>query len=284
MVHHLGTIADETGIEYDQEVVEKAETHLEFLMDKNAVMAMIYNIDVLRVFQEFSLIYQKQYTTLIGQQTRDEKMKSDLVNIKNGNGKILKQFLGEVKCGNVPCSDIATYEATPVVNFEGKELKTIDLTQFPQLSTFMEGYVDAVIDQIDKYFPQSIPKRGQPAKVASDIFVPLDHKKWPIDDTQKKAFVPGSIQKLSNLLNIPYDQAFQNEFNQLVQKILFNTNLYCGEKKDDPMLFWVIVLKAYRTEMSPNLIRLIAAAANSQVSSADTERTFSQMNLIKVSY
>ena len=46
--------------------MDKAASHVSMLSDKNFKVALIFNLDVLRVFQAASLQYQQKFTTLIG--------------------------------------------------------------------------------------------------------------------------------------------------------------------------------------------------------------------------
>ena len=63
---HLTSISEGTRIEYEQKVMDKAASHVSMLSDKNFKVALIFNLDVLRVFQAASLQYQQKFTTLIG--------------------------------------------------------------------------------------------------------------------------------------------------------------------------------------------------------------------------
>ena len=66
LVLHLTTISEGTRIKYDQDVKDKAASHVSMLSDKNFKVALVFNLDVLRVFETASLQYQKKFTTLIG--------------------------------------------------------------------------------------------------------------------------------------------------------------------------------------------------------------------------
>ena len=131
---------------------------------------------------------------------------------------------------------------------------------------------------MDEYFPRVITKKTHPAKVDTAIFHPLNHHEWPLTWTDKYEYIPGSIKELSRLLNVEYDQSLQDEFNSLVASLL-EDDLFCDEKQDDSLMFWVMVLRKYDGIISQRLKTLILGSGIMPMSSSDSERSFSTMNL-----
>ena len=139
-----------------------------------------------------------------------------------------------------------------------------------------------------------------------------------------QTYVPDSIKPLAELLDIPYTQDLQEEFNTLVKTILKETisdkpqdenpgplsdpvvnkipleqenkrvkitqqffimqqeNFFCNYKSSDPVHFWSVVLQKF--PITIQLEKLIKSAIIIPLGSADAERSFSQLNLIKAGF
>ena len=98
------------------------------------------------------------------------------------------------------------------------------------------------------------------AKLKMSIFNPLDHEKWPTSELKIREYEPESIQEVSKLFGVTYNNILQKDFNNLVTTILKDsidepsqsmkvkekisiTNQYfwCRHKKDDHSVFWIQV-------------------------------------------
>ena len=282
----------------------KANNIIDFLQNKHAMMAIAFNIDVQSVFKIESKKFQERYSTLIGQSEREEMMKYQLQMIRGGRGPSFRNFLHECLCSpshnivGMPCRTLSDYEVSMYVTFRGYELKEVSDENFPRLSTFWNEYIDDLEDQIHVFFPGEGQKNK--AKLKMSAFDPLNNQEWPTTRNDIENYVPGSIKEVAKIFNIYYDNNLQEDFNQVVKTILENSledepqqqvgqrkrpmgdgSFYCRHKKDDPMLFWLWVLEEFASTMSEDLKLLIKKVLIVPMGSADAERAFSYLNLIK---
>ena len=98
------------------------------------------------------------------------------------------------------------------------------------------------------------------AKLKMSIFDPLDHEKWPTSELKIREYRPKSIEEVSKVFGVNYNNNLQEDFNNLVTNILRDsidepsqstkvkekisiTNQYfwCRHKKDDHSVFWIQV-------------------------------------------
>ena len=259
-------------------------------------------------------------------------------------------FPKSCKCGPTrsrlaTCQDLDEYESSNVVEFQDVEILNQVPEVYPKLSTFKDDYIDQIKLELNKFFPRA----GDPSKARLEtiMFNPLNQQNWPDKPKKMKTFVPGSIEKVANLFQIPYSPQLQTEFESLVRNIMMEAlhseedqgeiddsvvdyvanhptvvqsptkkirltqgqeppeaiddsvveyisnhptgavsqeqeNFFCNFKKSDPMKFWVSVLLKF--EMSKELEKLIKSSIIIPMGSADAERSFSEMNLVKTKH
>ena len=290
---------DNTGVGEEQ-----ANEVANFLQNKHAIVAIAFNIDVQGVFKGESKKFQERYSTLIGQSTRESVMKGQLLMIRKGYGRAFREFLGECLCGpsrlraTQSCNTLSNYEVSMYVSFRGFQLKEVTDDDFPRLSTFFNDYIDDLVEEVNIFFPGEADENK--AKLKMSAFDPLDNQRWPSSKTHVENYTPESISDVAKIFNVKYDSILQEEFNQLVKTILQNSlenepqqqigkrkrftgneDFYCRHKKDDPLLFWTWVLEEFGSKMSENLKLLIRKILTVPMGSADAERSFSYLNLIK---
>ena len=281
---------------------KKANDIINFLENKHAMVAIAFNIDVQTIFKAESKKFQERYSTLIGQSLREQMVKVELDLIRRGYGVSFRKFLEECLCAPSqyiaaqPCQTLSNYEVSMHVSFRGYELKEISDDNFPRLSTFWNDYLDDLEDQINVFFPGEGQKNK--AKLKMSAFDPLDNQKWPSTENGIENYTPESIKDLAKIFNVQYNNNLQKEFNKLVKTILENSlenepqeqeeqmkrsmgDFYCRHRKDDPLLFWIWVLEEFGSNMSENLKLLIKRVLIVPMGSADAERAFSYLNLVK---
>ena len=110
------------------------------------------------------------------------------------------------------------------------------------------------------------------SKIDLTHFEPMNQLKYPTRAERKVNFKPGNIEPMANILSVPFEPKMQQEFENLVQKILNDEEVFCSSRRSDPILFWTSVLRKYKDSLSPGIIRLVLAANVSPLSSADAER------------
>ena len=197
--------------------------------------------------------------------------------IKLGQGKTLQAFIKETQCysedltSHAPCASLEAFEETEIVEYKGTPIYGNN-PDYPNLSSFMVQYIDEILKQVETFFPTKFAQNTNRAKLDMSIFQPLYQRIWPTKDEDKKTFSPGSIKQLATALNLNYNAKLQKEYDELVRKILLDKSLFCSDKKSDPLIFWITVLKSYKNDISEDLQHLIMSANILPMSSADSER------------
>ena len=198
---------------------------------------------------------------------REEELKGALTVVKNEYGEKLKQFLHEAVCKDddgteSPCTTLERYETANVVLYKNYEMSpTKNVNQFPLLSSLYQKYLDNLILKINFYFPLTIAKDTNPAKIDAGIFDPLNHHKYPKTSPEKDNFIPSSIKEVATLTNVRYSTQLQNEFRSLVSKLMTDDSFMCDQKSDDTLIFWVSALRKYEAEITDDLKKVILSSA-----------------------
>ena len=306
--------------------VEKAEELLNFASDRNALVSVVFNLDIQEIFSTSSKVFQKTLSTLIGQTDRDYHLVTQLNLLKRFGGIKMSDFIKQCKCGLtrdtlVNCNNLIEYETSEYVEYQDLELKK-DL-DYPTLSDFRDNYIDDMVKEISEWFPKAgNVNRG---RVDPRDFDALNQALWPSKRDKIQGYKPESIEKLAKLFDVPYSASLQDEFNTLVKTILDEAtadqldtghlsdpvlqdasldeiaeqdnvkitqrqrlfifqqeNFYCNYKKSNPVYFWQVVLRKFPT--SQPLEKLIKSAIVIPLGSADAERSFSELNLIKTKH
>ena len=108
------------------------------------------NLILVIVFEETSLYFQKQYTTLIGQVDRENMLKSSIKKLAELKGKRLVQFLEEAICyvsdlaTGTPCMTLERFEESNV-QYKGTLVSSKDVASYPVLSSYVNGYVNEIL-------------------------------------------------------------------------------------------------------------------------------------------
>ena len=238
---------------------------------------MEFNRDLLTAFKELSLLTQERYANLIGHRDNEVVLRLTVQELLDGKGQGFKTFLDRAICYDqepkygFPCESLMNYEEYNVI-YDGVELFEHDLIAYPQLSSYLNEYIQEVLFQIDEFFPMEIGKNTHHSKIDLDLFEPMNQQKFPTVEEAKKNFQPGKIEPMARILSVPFQPEMQEEYENLVQKILYDQEVFCSSRKSDPILFWTHALRKYQDSLSPSLIRLILAANVSPLSSSDSER------------
>lgn len=142
------------------------------------------------------------------------------------------------KCGSTDrrletCQDLANYETSNVVKYEGIEIAIKASEVYPKLSGFKDDYIEEIKKELISYFPQ----HGDPSKgrLQTIMFHPLDHQSWPEKETGMKNYVARNIEEVAKLFKIPYNQQLQTEFELLVKNILMDSLPPEDEQNETPL-------------------------------------------------
>ena len=226
---------------------------------------------------------------------------------------------GQIKANLANCNNLNQYETAKYVYYQDIELYKGSDYLYPKLSTFKDDYVDQIREELVGFFPKY--GNEQKARVPTNIFTPLNQALWPDDKNKIQMYEPGSIQEIAKIFDVTYTATLQEEFDKLVKTILEEATIsdqssidpgdlsdplvvdeliehenkrlklqqrliiqqqehfFCDFKNSDPVLFWEVVLRKFPT--SPPLQRLIKSSIIIPLGSADAERSFSALNIIK---
>ena len=281
---HFTSIFERTTDDFDQDAKTKAQTNVKFLTNRNSMAVLFFCLDVLNILSRFSVLAQRQYSTIIEQRQRENELRDSLIAVKSNFGPKMKEFLHEAMCKNddgtiSACDTLERYESASSVTYKTYPMNpTKNVNQFPLLSSLYVRYLDELVSKFSFYFPLQITKDTPPSKIDTGVFDSLNHHQWPKFSPQKDTFVPGSIEKLARLTNVRFSPALQTQFNSLVKRVLTEGSFWCDHNADDSLMFWVSVIRKYHSEMSSDLIHSILTSAGVTMSSADSERSFSAMN------
>ena len=238
---------------------EKVKPLLKFLRNKNAMVVLFFNYDIVDLFATESLYAQKKGSTLIGMSQRKKSLLADLTNIKQLKGKEFLKFLDSCRCfttlgsaqayvksgsSNQVCADLDQFENSPFVVYKkvilsDTELKTQETQQpeFSQLSTFVSEYVNELVSEADNWMPSD----------EFQVFGVLDPSKWSVNIRNRRFRVP-DVRELATLFNMD-PVVVQEEFRELVKRMmgmLGSCSWFRDHKKDDPIYFWAMALNKFK--------------------------------------
>ena len=114
----------------------------------------------------------------------------------------------------------------------------------------------------------------------------LDQTKWPEDISQLKTdtTLQNKLPKWLDILRVTPNsykgQHLVKDFNLIIEYLVYNPEKWCAYKSSSPSSFWLQVLHDFNN-IPRNFAYLLKATLSVAFGSADAERVFSQMNLIK---
>ena len=277
LTEHLEKIMNDDE-NFEDDTRNRAKQELVFLRDKNALAAIMFNLDPMNVFKELSLHFQERHSSLVGQKSMENVLRMTMEDFKNENGDNFKNFLKSATCfkkdfaiDGAPCNTLQNYE-THSVYYNGIVFKENDLVKYPRLSTFLKAYIDALLVQIDKFFPSTIGRSTHPSKIDFQSFEVLNQNNYPTEEKNKLTFQAGSIEEVAKLCNVDYDNQLQKEFDKLVRQVIFDKEIYCKTRASDSLFFWSNIVESYKDMLSPKMKQLLLAANVTPLSSSDPER------------
>ena len=228
---------------------------------------------------------------------------------------------GQLKTNLVNCNNLNEYETAKYVMYQDIELKKGRDYLYPKLSGFKIGYIDKIKEKLNEFFPRY--GNDAKARVPTQIFTPLNQAVWPDKKNGIQTYEAGSIEEIAKIFGLPYTATLQDEFNRLVKTILVEAtadqssenpgelsdphvvdeliehenkrlklqqrfiiqmqeHFFCDFRNSDPVLFWEVVLRKF--PISAELQRLIKSSIIIPLGSADAERSFSALNIIKTKH
>lgn len=247
---------------------------------KNFLAILHFTQDILTEMQQWTLKFQQRAATLIGLEEYRENMIKAIEQYKTSNGPYLSGFLVKGKL-NIPMIQIRKpaytlqqYYSAQNVIFNDIEL-TNDMGKVDQINDFRENFIQNIIDQLNSYFPEG-------RLTAFDILLP---KKWPIDKASLTTYGQAEIQSLAQKFMHWMPTTTQAidigiQWKNLLQKIADKPG-FCESKLAEPNIFWKKYLADTTVHWGTELKELIRIALVLPIGSADAERGFSQLKILR---
>ena len=70
LITHMKSIYERETDDFEEDVKTKAKTHFKFLTNRNSMALLWFCLDVLNILSRFSVLSQRQYSTIIDQVTK----------------------------------------------------------------------------------------------------------------------------------------------------------------------------------------------------------------------
>ena len=189
-----------------------------------------------------------------------------------------------------PCTTIPKYEGALFVQYKGLILEKQD--DLPNLSTFRNGYIDKVREEINEVFPEP---RGGVSMADVEVFDPRLFKSttritlsakfrrackfFGINSINERFVSQNWFGNSIIIMNIAVLFRYVSEYADLVQKIKQDKTDLCSTDDSSPQLTWALLLEKHT--VSNELRKIILRATSVPMGTASVERSFSTLNLIK---
>jgi len=294
-IYRLGYENIISSTEFSAEARSKAEGLRKIVTNRKFILLVSHFQDIMGELKHYSKMFQYEGGLLIGKEKHRNKLLTVLESRKQGDGRHLKQLLSELKCMKTPLSssytdcrsaeDVETSHMvrwTPTSNGKWKgpiqqlefyleELGNTRGSNAPKPFTDLRNRIsDNLIAQVRAYFPE-----GDLADF--EVFHP---ESFDLPRVLDRSFGTEEVQRLavrfrlsgetvvSQWQNLVYQLASRNDYEELI--------------KLQPYVLWPKVLgETTLTGMGRELRKLVRTLLVIPASSADAERAFSYMNLIK---
>lgn len=285
---HLKEIVKNERKKFNEKAVKKAGKFCNFLEDKNAILLMVFNIDVMAAFAIESKIMQRQDTSIIAQAKSKKYLLSQLEKVETietyresntfaflnheafcFRTKLAAERYIKKRGRGTSCKTIRRFETSPYIVFDGHILSMKEL-EIPLLSVYKDDYLKDIKEKIEKYYPSK----------EVEMFEALDQRLWSTEtnarDLKKKA------KKIAKYLKID-DPDIGDSFARLYEAIIADGGFWCQSRASTPRSFWAEVLMNSKkfNIVSTELVRMILSALVIPISSSEAERAFSILNAIK---
>lgn len=266
--------------EFDNDAKVRAKGYLKQMQNRNYIAFAAFAVDVLGEFSVQSKTLQQKANTLIGQKQQFNKFRKRIEKLKTpeGYGDRLSELLTKAKCETrddvmESCKTLETYEQSVKVDFKQTTMlsQTESSSRFAKLSSMQSDLVDALLNGIDRYFPES----------ETDALSALDPATLPVDPDEGRGFKVQMIAQLANFFKLPSSET-TGEWQNLLE-ILLSKKEIMKYKNAGPNIFWGFALAAQEVEWGKfkNIRQIIRSALVLPSGSVEAERGFSIMKHTK---
>ncbi len=269
--------------EFNDDVSARAKGYKTTLLQTNFLTTFLFVIDLLKLLGDVSLKFQKSDSTLIGKETLRLELFKAIEDLKEKNGPHLTFFLQHATCkkNNIwmlcTLNDLNDCEVKFTMN--GRQLtlsnKIVrrDNAGWAALSTLRLRVVDAVLFEIQKYFPEG----------SFQMFEVLNPSKLPTMTKNVPKYITG-ITNLAARFGFG-TSVIQKQFSKLlITMITDHHEMYCSLNKKDPVTFWAYFLKNKMITWDDDMKKLLYIVLALPIGSADVERGFSTKNHFKTNW
>lgn len=263
VVHDLKQIKDD--VDFSGDTRYKAANLLTILRGKHFLVIFHFLLDTLNQFTEYSKRMQVKSSLLADYGDFNEDIKDTFNNLKAQNGVYLATFLKDVGCRNV----LEFYERQ---NIKYKDIELIHEMGVPKLHTIRDRFLQQIIDQINRYFPDGDVK----------IFAIFQPKNLPkkLGDVSTYGIV--EIVSLCDYFKWGECEELGNEWSNLLRNILDeDDDCLVRQRYTQTAAYWSLLLKSQNIEWTPRVEKLVKTMLVITTGSAEAERGFSIMNHIK---
>ena len=98
LVEHVASIIASTVTTFSKKTFEDARKIQNFLLDKNALAIVNFNLDIQFLFSKDSKEFQKRHASIVGSDGRRQNLEKGLKNLKIEHGDYFKTFLKDTYC------------------------------------------------------------------------------------------------------------------------------------------------------------------------------------------
>ena len=260
---------------FDRRTRAKAQSFLQQLGDPHFLLQMHFTLDVMAVMEKWSLELQQRYGLVIDQEPIRQRVMNKLSNLKTTNGPYLQAYLEEVACWRnnlaVVCDTTTYYQSE--LRWQEVVLSSPP-NPAPNMTEFRHAFIDSLQSEITSYFPLG----------NFQTFLVFDNRRFPQeahseDDSTLTVFGQQEVVRLADIFRLPEAETLF-EWRELLERLLDDAG-YCRKRGLHPADFWTYYLTKKAEYFGANVKRLIQIVLSIPTGSADAERAFSHMNIIK---
>ena len=143
LVEHVASIIASAVRTFSKKTIEDAKKIQNFLLDKNAMAIVNFNLDIQFLFSKDSKEFQKRHASVIGSNGRRLNLETGLKNLKVEDGEYFKNFLKDTYCTD--SIQAANALITQIVDFPNTNLPAQPCQSLTEYESKVVVYKDHII-------------------------------------------------------------------------------------------------------------------------------------------
>lgn len=249
------------------ETRKRAKNFSKMLRGKTFLILFIFIVDILEEFKMWSKRTQIKTSLLADYGEFNEQITTTFNQLKARNGPELVQFLKDVKCRTVIdyyTQDSVVYRGIILENQREDQFKEI-----PALHLVRSELLDAIITEIEKYFPEGHVKN----------FAIFNPRNLPLNIGETSTYGNEEVGWLCDFFKLGDCVELLREFHKLLNDMIDN-ELFCEMRKRQTktVCFWFEMLNSDRLAWNDQVKNLVQTVLVITTGSTEAERGFSIMN------